>query len=65
MSYVLWRSDSPASVAGFMTIADGLCAFRAALAAVLDGRVEWCLVHASDDGRDWETVVCGHHGDPV
>jgi hypothetical protein len=65
MSYYLWRSDLPATAARFGTVAAARRAMRAAMRAIPDRRIEWCVVRDPGGDRDWRTVVCGRHGDRV
>lgn len=65
MGYFVWRSDSPANAAWFESIEAGHRAMREAMARIHDRRIEWCLVKTFEDDRDWQTVVCGRHGDLV
>lgn len=63
--YYVWRSDSPAGAVPFDRLEDGHRAMRRAMAACHDRTIEWCLVHDPGGTRDWETVVCGRHGDLI
>lgn len=63
MAYVIWRSDSPANVEGFDDLVSAYRTMQRAMAACHDRSIEWCLVKTHDDDTEWETVVCGRHGD--
>jgi len=64
-SYCLWRSDAPAAVRWVKSRDDGIAKLRAALAAVADPSIEWCLVEMRDADTGRETVVCARHSERV